>query len=87
MFRNMVHSWFAGAESDYNDFIKALLAEDIESMHGYTNRVTLQSFRYFETGKAFSFAQPERFYHGFALGLMVDLRERYYPTVREAMKL
>lgn len=80
MFRSMVHGWFAGAESDYNDFIKALLAEDIDSMNGYMNRVALQTFSYFDTGKTFSFAQPERFYHGFVLGLMVDLKGRYYLT-------
>lgn len=37
-------------------------------------------FSYLDTGKSPSGAEPERFYHGFVLGLMVDLQDRYTLT-------
>lgn len=78
MFRNMIHDWFSEAEDDYNDFIKALLNDDVESMNVYMNQVALTTFSTFDTGKKPSEEkQPERFYHGFVLGLMVELRGKY----------
>ena len=36
------------------------------------------TFSYFDTGKKYSDElAPERFYHGFVLGLMVEQRENY----------
>lgn len=78
MFQNMVQDWFSQADSDYNDFIKALLSDDIEAMNEYMNRVAFQTFSYFDTGKTAGRDEPERFYHGFVLGLMVDLQDRYF---------
>ena len=46
-------------------------------MNHYMNRVALATFSYFDTGKNPSGEEPERFYHGFVLGLMVDLADRY----------
>ena len=67
--------------SPYNDFIKALLADDKKAMNTYMNRVAFTTFSYFDTGKHPSKeSEPERFYHGFILGLMVDLAERYSIT-------
>ena len=80
MFRNMVLDWFADAETDYNDFIKAMLLGDLDAMNDYMNRVALQSFSYFDTGQSLLGAEPERFYHGFVLGLMVQLQSRYVIT-------
>lgn len=80
MFRKMVHGWFGSVNSDYNDFIKALLEGDIKGMNGYMNRVALHTFSYFDTGKNPSVSEPERFYHGFVLGLLVDLAGRYAVT-------
>lgn len=78
MFYSMVRSWFAGSGSDYNEFVKALLQDDVDAMNEYMNRVALSTFSYFDTGnKPGGRAQPERFYHGFVLGLMVDLADRY----------
>ena len=37
-------------------------------------------FSYFDTGKKGSDSEPERFYHGFVLGLMVELEGRYIIT-------
>ena len=58
--------------------IKALLLNDKKAMNVYMNRVALSTFSFFDTGKNHSPAsEPERFYHGFVLGLMVDLAGRY----------
>lgn len=81
MFQNMIRAWFAEANSDYNDFLKALLAGDVDAMTEYMNRVALQSFSTFDTGRRVSeHLEPERFYHGFVLGLMVELQGRYRIT-------
>ncbi len=78
MFRNMIRGWFGTAKSDYNDFEKALLLGDVKAMNLYMNRVAMATFSYFDTGNRPSqAAEPERFYHGFVLGLMVDLADRY----------
>ena len=81
MFRNMVSGWFAGNLSDYNDFVKALLCGDVDAMNEYMNRVASETFSFFDTGKrASGKAEPERFYHGFVLGLTVELEDRYVIT-------
>lgn len=80
MFRNMIRKWFASAASNYNDFIKALLLGDVKAMNIYINNVALATFSYFDTGKNPSEEEPERFYHGFILGLMVELADRYILT-------
>ncbi|MBO5279042.1 MAG: AAA family ATPase [Lachnospiraceae bacterium] len=80
MFQNMVRDWFSAAEADYNDFIKALLLGDRKAMNAYMNRVALSIFSYFDTGRNPSCEEPERFYHGFVLGLMVELQDRYVIT-------
>ena len=82
MFSDMVKGWFGGcAETDYNDFIKALLLGDKKAMNRYMNRVALATFSSFDTGnKPSEYTEPERFYHGFVLGLMVDLADRYSVT-------
>ena len=49
-------------------------------MNMYMNKITLTMFRYFDTGKKPSWEEPERFYHGFILGLMVELSDRYVLT-------
>ena len=80
MFEGMVRGWFKNARGDYNDFINAMLHDDIDAMNEYMNRVVLSTFSYFDTGKRPSGAEPERFYHGFVLGLLVDLQDRYVIT-------
>ena len=81
MFRKLIKKWFSNSASMYNGFIKALLRHDINSMNAYMNRVALATFSYFDTGKKPSEdAEPERFYHGFVLGLMVELADRYVIT-------
>ena len=80
MFRSMVRGWFKMAGADYNDFVKELLLGDLKAMNAYMNRVSLQIFSYFDTGRGPMGAEPERFYHGFVLGLLVDLNPKYIVT-------
>ena len=79
MFADMVQDWFSGSE-DYNDFIRALLLDDIKAMNVYMNRVSIEMFSSFDTGRGPSGKRPECFYHGFVLGLMVELSDRYVIT-------
>ena len=80
MFEGMVRSWFSRAKTPHNAFIRALLAGDRKAMNVYMNQVALRTFSYFDTGKNPSYEEPERFYHGFVLGLIVDLQNRYVIT-------
>ncbi|MEY8426283.1 AAA family ATPase [Lachnospiraceae bacterium 46-15] len=80
MFETMVQDWFTEHGDSYNDFIKALLADDLKAMNAYMNRVAMDTFSFFDTGKNLSRQEPERFYHGFVLGLMVELSDRYVLT-------
>lgn len=81
MFRRMIDGWFKKYTPNYNAFVKALLADDVRAMNHYINRIALETFSFFDTGKGPSAsAEPERFYHGFVLGLMVDLQDNYHIT-------
>jgi hypothetical protein len=80
MFQNMILDWFDTEDDSYNDFVKALLLGDKKAMNAYMNKVALSTFSYFDTGKRPSGAEPERFYHGFVLGLLVELSGRYVLT-------
>ena len=80
MFNSMIHGWFAAAEADYNDFIKALLQGDVEAMNAYMDEITLEVFSCFDSAAKPSRNGAERFYHGFVLGLLVDLQDRYLIT-------
>ena len=59
---------------------KRIFEDDVKGMNIYMNKVALQTFSYFDTGKGPSEEEPERFYHGFVLGMMVELADRYVIT-------
>lgn len=81
MFSNMIYDWFANYDCGYNDFVKAMLMDDKRAMNVYMNRVALSTFSFFDSGsKPSAESEPERFYHGFVLGLLVELQERYAVT-------
>lgn len=82
MFEHLIKGWFSNnSQVPYNDFIKALLLDDKKAMNRYMNKVALVTFSSFDTGtKPSEHTEPERFYHGFVLGLMVDLAGRYSVT-------
>ncbi len=81
MFQKMIRKWFSSTGTVYNGFIKSLLQDDVKSMNAYMNRVALAMFSYFDSGRNPSMeTPPERFYHGFVLGLAVELADRYIIT-------
>ena len=80
MFEKMVKGWFARTRVEYNGFINAMLQNDVEAMNDYMSEVAENIFSSFDSGTKPSKKQPERFYHGFVLGLLVDLRGRYTVT-------
>ena len=78
MFSGMFKGWFGRSLSNYNAFVKALLNGKLKEMNIYMNEVALSTFSSFDTGTHPSErTQPERFYHGFVLGLLVELRDSY----------
>ena len=79
MFQHMIEGWFGKCREVRNAFLQALLSHDLENMNDYMNDISDELFSSFDTGKNPSGkTQPERFYHSFVLGLMVELRDRYY---------
>lgn len=79
MFRAMVLRWFANAQNSYGEFIDALLAGELEAMNTSINSVTKASFSSFDIANSNSeFTQPEKFYHGFVIGLVASLKDRYF---------
>ena len=79
MFRKMISEWFNdGTQIYYNEFINALLADNIRKMNTFMNKVALNTFSSFDSGnKPSEQAEPERFYHGFVLGMVVNLADTY----------
>ena len=77
MFYHMARDWFKQTKQPYNNFVKAMFLNDLDAMNVYMNRVSMQTFSSFDTGKNPSESEPERFYHGFVLGLMADLSKDY----------
>ncbi|MCI9583533.1 MAG: AAA family ATPase [Clostridium sp.] len=80
MFEKMIRGWFGQSSREYNGFIRALLQGNKKEMNACMNRIALTTFSYFDTGNRPSGSEPERFYHGFVLGLMVELTDRYVIT-------
>lgn len=67
--------------SAYNDFMKAMLFDDVDYMNEFMNEIVLKSFSNFDVAKNTSCNDhPERFYHGFVLGLMVRLQDKFEIT-------
>ena len=79
MFAKMIRRWFGGrSKASYNEFIRALLEDNVKKMNTFMNKVALETFSSFDSGKKPSEdTEPERFYHGFVLGMAVDLADRY----------
>lgn len=53
-----------------------MLIGNLAAMNAYMNKVTSEIFSFFDTG-----GEPERFYHGFVLGLIVELADKYVITL------
>ena len=78
MFSSMFKGWFYQSRSNYNQFVKALLNSDLDAMNYYMNQISMATFSYFDmSGKEDGSGAPERFYHGFVLGLIADQTDQY----------
>jgi len=78
MFETLFAAWFKDATASYHKFIKAMMENDLEVMNYYMNRVTQETFSYFDVGNGEAgLEETERFYHGFVLGLMAEQAENY----------
>ena len=81
MFQRIIRGWFAKSAPSYNGFVKALLNGNLREMNHYMNRVAMDTISFFDSGnKPSEETEPERFYHGFVLGLLVELRGSYTIT-------
>lgn len=76
MFKTMVRGWFKKGKL-LSKFVAAMLSEDVEEMNYYMNDIALATFSSSGAGDAPSGKEPERFYHGFVLGLLVDKAADY----------
>lgn len=78
MFHAMFREWFGQTNTNYNGFVQALLQGDLEAMNVYMNDIAISTFSYFDVGGSEGRRiQPEKFYHGFVLGLLAELRDDY----------
>ncbi|MBR1628912.1 MAG: PD-(D/E)XK nuclease domain-containing protein [Lachnospiraceae bacterium] len=78
MIGNIIRRWFKGKGNYFGDFVSAMFKGNVDEMNYYMNRVALETFSYFDSGNKPSEAkEPERFYHGFVLGLLVDKASEY----------
>ena len=78
MFMNMFRGWFTSSDAKYGDFIKALVENDLDAMNYYMNKISMATFSYFDVGSGNKESvEPERFYHGFVLGLIAERAEDY----------
>ena len=53
------------------------MKNDVKLMNIYMNKITLECMSSFDAGKRPAEKEPERFYHGLVLGLLVTLLDRY----------
>jgi hypothetical protein len=76
IYEGMVVEWFAGGgvSEVFQDFIKAFEVGDTKRMEVFLGRIALETFSSFDTGRH----QAESFYHAFVLGLLMQLRDRYW---------
>ena len=79
MFRDMIKTWFRKQNTACNGFIQSLMLNDVVKMNRFMNRISENMFSYFDVGNGGSrYVEPEKFYHGFVLGLIVDLEGKYH---------
>ena len=78
LFYNMFKGWFGRTNANYNEFVRALMKGSLKEMNIFMNHVATATFSFFDTGTHPSeINQPEKFYHGFVLGLISELRDIY----------
>lgn len=78
MFEDMFREWFETSGAVYSNFMNALISGNLDEMNYYINKISMATFSYFDVGNGEGDNQePERFYHGFVLGIISEQSERY----------
>ncbi|WP_051205699.1 PD-(D/E)XK nuclease domain-containing protein [Butyrivibrio sp. FC2001] len=80
MLRSLMSDWFANTSIKEGQFIEALLSGDVKMLNIYMNEIAIMTFSSFDVGTRPSEKAPERFYHGFVLGLMAEYTVGYVLT-------
>ena len=75
MFYSMVTKWFNTRYNYYQGFCKALLADDLDEMNEQINKLTLEVTSHYDMAN-----QPESYYHGLFIGLMITLMDDFAVT-------
>jgi len=75
IYRQMVHEWFTDkiGYTQYNQFLESLIKGRIDEFTYMLKDFLLESASVFDVKDKY----PERFYHGFVMGLIVSLRESH----------
>jgi hypothetical protein len=75
LYRNIIKTWLSNDKSTvwYDNFLKHLLSGEIEKFEEKLKEVLISTISYYDTAQ-----QPEAFYHGFLLGLIVSLDKSQY---------
>lgn len=77
MFFDLIEDWFKRSGT-FTEFVKALFAGDEIDLTEYMNDLMLRTFSSFDVPKdPRGKKEPERFYHGLVLGLIVDRTKNY----------
>ncbi|MBQ7585340.1 MAG: PD-(D/E)XK nuclease domain-containing protein, partial [Desulfovibrionaceae bacterium] len=75
-----IFNWFKELRiSERNNFIQALLEDEIGVMNELMSEIAESTFSFFDTkiSQKKGRREAENFYHGFVLGLIINLKERY----------
>lgn len=73
-FHGLIQRWFAGRRKNYNEFIKALLSNDIDKFNNNLSKLVEETISYFDKGNK---ENLESFYHGLVLGIVAELRDKF----------
>lgn len=76
-YANIVEDIMGSGLSYNNKFCKYLVQGDLDNMNDYINAIVIEMISSFDVGVHRSDKAPERFYHGFVLGMLVELRNEY----------
>ncbi len=77
LYSNTISSWFErSVTNQYPVMLQKLMTGNVEDFSTLFRSIALESFSFFDVAGE----RPERFYHAFVLGLLVDLRATYTVT-------
>ena len=86
LMETMIMSWFLTEKDQrsYNDFMDALVDCDEQRMQASLSTLSRELISLNDTSDHEWAHDPENFYHGFVLGIVVALHKRFYITKQES---